>query len=89
MSIERPCHFAHLLQVKKKSLKSDFIHIFACFIHVYSHGAGADNPLGSELLHVKVRLPILLSAVKTVEGDFRFCWTTPPNVGQTHKENPN
>ena len=27
--------------------------------------------------------------VKTVEGDFRFCWTTTPNVGQTHKENPN
>ena len=41
-----PCHFAHLLQVPKISLKSDFIHIFACFIHVYSPGAGADNPLG-------------------------------------------
>ena len=23
------------------------------------------------------------------EGDFRFCWTTTPNVGQTHKENAN
>ena len=22
-------------------------------------------------------------------GDFRFCWTISPNVGQTHKENPN
>ena len=41
------------------------------------------------LLHIKVRLPILLCAVKTVEGDFRFCWTITPNVGQTHKENPN
>ena len=41
------------------------------------------------LLHIKVRLPVLLCAVKTVEGDFRFCWTTTPNVGQTHKENPN
>ena len=51
MSAERPCRFAHLLQVSKKiSLKSDFIHIFACFIHVYSPGPAADNPLGSEFL---------------------------------------
>ena len=35
---------------KKISLKSDFIHIFACFIHVYSPGTGANNPLGSEFL---------------------------------------
>ena len=41
------------------------------------------------MLPIKVRLPVLLRAVKTVEGDFRFCWTTTPNVGQTHKENPN
>ena len=41
------------------------------------------------LLHIKGRLPVLLCAVKTVEGDFRFCWTITPNVGQTHKENPN
>ena len=31
----------------------------------------------------------MLCAVKTVEGDFWFCWTISPNVGQTHKENPN
>ena len=24
-----------------------------------------------------------------VEGDFQFCWVISPNVGQTHKENPN
>ena len=42
-----------------------------------------------KLLHIKVRLPVQLCAVKTVEGDFRFCWTITPNVGQTHKENPN
>ena len=39
---------------KKISLKSDFIHIFACFffyIHVYIPGAGTDNPLGSEFLY--------------------------------------
>ena len=41
------------------------------------------------MLHIKVRLPVLLCAVKTVEGDFWFCWTISPNVGQTHKENPN
>ena len=41
------------------------------------------------VLHINVRLPVLLCAVKTVEGDFRFRWTTTPNVGQTHKENPN
>ena len=41
------------------------------------------------MLHIKVRSPVLLCAFKTVEGDFRFCWTTTPNVGQTHKENPN
>ena len=41
------------------------------------------------VLHIKVRLPVLLCAVKTVEGDFRFCWTITPNVGQTHIENPN
>ena len=35
---------------KKISLKSDFIHNFSFFIHVYSPGAGADNPLGSEFL---------------------------------------
>ena len=32
---------------------------------------------------------VLLCAVKTLEGDFRFWWTISPNVGQTHKENPN
>ena len=41
------------------------------------------------MLHIEVWLPVLLCAVKTVEGDFRFCWTISPNVGQTHKENPN
>ena len=34
--------------LKKISLKSDFIHIYACFKHVYS--TGADNPLGSDFL---------------------------------------
>ena len=47
------------------------------------------NAIIIEMLHIKVRLPVLLCAAKTVEGDFRFCWTISPNVGQTHKENPN
>ena len=49
MSTETSSHFGHLLQVsKKKTLKSDVIHIFHDFIHVYSPGAGADNPLGTK-----------------------------------------
>ena len=48
-----------------------------------------NHPTSDTMLHIKVRLPVLLCAVKMVEGDFRFCWTTTPNVGQTHKENPN
>ena len=48
MSTEKPCLFAHLLQVSEKS---DFIHIFQVFIHVYNPWAGADNPLGSEFLY--------------------------------------
>ena len=43
----------------------------------------------STLLRIKVRLLVLLCAVKTVEGDVRFCWMNTPNVGQAHKENPN
>ena len=34
--------------LKQISLKSDFIHIFHAFIHVYSHRAGTDNPLGTK-----------------------------------------
>ena len=37
------CTFVASFQ--KISLKSDFIHNFHVFIHVYSPGAGADNPL--------------------------------------------
>ena len=49
MSTETYCHFGHLLQVFKKiSLKSDFIHCFHDFIHVYSPGAGPDNRLGAK-----------------------------------------
>ena len=40
MSTESPYHFAHLLQVLKHSLKSDFISVFHVFPHVYSPGQG-------------------------------------------------
>ena len=44
MSIETSCHFGHLLQFPKKSLKSDFMHFFFhAFIHVYSSRTGADT----------------------------------------------
>ena len=33
------------------------------------------------LLHMAVQLPVLLCAVKTLEGDFRLCWMISPNVG--------
>ena len=36
---------------KKISLKSDLYIIFHVFIHVYSPGPGADNPLGTEFLY--------------------------------------
>ena len=46
MSTETSCHFSHLLQVSKKSLWNLILYNFLHdFIHVYSPGAGADNPL--------------------------------------------
>ena len=49
MSTRTSCQFGHLLQVKKKiSLKSDFMHFFHDFIHVYSPGVGADSPQGTK-----------------------------------------
>ena len=52
MLTEEPCHFAHLLKVSKKYLRSLILYIiFHVFIHVYSPGAGADNLLGSEFLY--------------------------------------
>ena len=44
---------------------------------------------GGMVLYKKVRLPVLLCAVKTVESDFQLYWMISPNVGQTHKDNPN
>ena len=50
MSTETSCHFGNLLQVLKKiSFKTDFIQcFFHDFMHVYSPGAGTNNPLGTK-----------------------------------------
>ena len=37
----------YIASFKLISSKSDFIQIFNDFIHVYSHGARAENPLGT------------------------------------------
>ena len=53
MQAERSYYFDHgcMLQKKKKTaLPSDFMHIFHDFIHVHSPWAGADNPLGPNIL---------------------------------------
>ena len=46
MTIERPFLFAHMLQVSKWSLRNLILYtFFNDFIHVYSPGARAENPL--------------------------------------------
>ena len=51
MSVGTTCPFGPLLQVLKTSLKSDFIHFFFHYlIQVYSPGAGADSPKGTNLM---------------------------------------
>ena len=53
------CQQEHLVTLvicckfKKISLKSDFIPFFHDFIHVYSPGAGADSPQGTNLVPEK------------------------------------
>ena len=48
MTIERPFSLCPCVaSFKMISSKSDFIHIFNDFIHVYSPGARAENPLGT------------------------------------------
>ena len=49
MSTEMSCHFIHLMQVLKKCLWSLILYnLFYDLIHVYSPGAGADNPQGTK-----------------------------------------
>ena len=47
MSTETSCHFGHLLQVLKKSLRSDFIHFFFMILYMYiAPGQGLTTPWG-------------------------------------------
>ena len=72
-------------------IKNEGAIMFTTFPPFKSMGAfvAVETRVFIQLLHMEVRLHVLLCAVKTVEGDFRFCWTITPNIGQTHKENPN
>ena len=61
MSTEKPCDFAHLLQVSKKYLWSLILYIiFHVFIHIYSPGAGAENPWGQNF-YININLLSLWS----------------------------
>ena len=55
----------------------------------YGNKLTGNHPTSDTILHMAVRLPVLLCAVKTAEGDLRSCLMISPNVGQTHKENSN
>ena len=46
MSTETSSFRSFATSLKKISLKSDFVQFLHDLIHLYSHGAGADNPLG-------------------------------------------
>ena len=72
MSTEKPCHFAHLLQVLKQYFLSLILYImFHAFIHVYSPGAGADNPSGPECLYKQKRFITLVICSKFLQlNDF-------------------
>ena len=57
MSTEKPCHFAHLLQVSKEYiLKYDFIHNFSCFYI----GPGQTTPWGQNF-YININLLSLWS----------------------------
>ena len=64
MSTERPYHCPFSVSFINISLKSDFITFLLVFIHVYSPGAGADNPLGSEFLCKHIPHVILVICCK-------------------------
>ena len=59
---------------KMISSKSDFIHIFNDFIHVYSNGARAENPLGTNFWCQQKALIISTSCCKfqTTLSEFWF-----------------
>ena len=77
MSTETSCHFSHLLQVSKKFLlTSNFIQFFHDFIHVYSPGAGTDNPLGTNSLCQQEHLVTLVICCKFKKNVFKVWFYT-------------
>ena len=77
-----------ILETVRKPIRTEFKKVFSDVAAEYPDAARY-TLVQLLLLRIKVWLPVLLCAVKTVEGDFRLCWMISPNVGQTHKENPN
>ena len=61
---------------KKISLNSDFIHIFYVFPHVYSHRAGADNPLWTKFWCQQKGLVTLPICCKFQENIFEVWFYT-------------
>ena len=71
MSTESPYHFEHLLQVSNKSLWILILYtLFNVFPHVYSPGAGADNPLWTKSWCQQKSLVILLICCKFQKNIF-------------------
>ena len=50
MSTETSRHFGHLLQVKKKSLRSDFIHFFFMILYMFIAPGRGRQPLEDKVL---------------------------------------
>ena len=65
MSAESPYHFAHLLQVKKIALKSDFIYIFFMFHHMYIAQGRGRQSTGDKILMTTER-PFLYAHILQV-----------------------
>ena len=61
--------------------------------NIFQHDSGTtDNVSGLivvDFMWLTVTHTSTVARTVTVEGDFRFCWTITPNVGQTHKYNLN
>ena len=50
MSTGTSCHFGHVLQVSKKSLRSLILYHFFMILYMYiAPGAGADSPQGTKV----------------------------------------
>ena len=68
--------WSYVASFKKISLKSDFIHFFHDFIHVYSLKAGADNSLGTKFLCQQEHLVTLVICCKFQKNLFEVWFYT-------------